>query len=236
MDITIDTITKICPESEIFESVLPLDNQDILELGCGDATLTRLIASTGEGRRIIATEVDDIQHQKNVLINDLPNVSFLLAGSENIPAVDNSIDIVLMFKSFHHVPKHLMAQALQEVKRVLKPDAMLYISEPVFAGEFNDILRLFHDEESVRKAAFETIKNAVDDKHYSLENELFFNTPVTFDDFDEFEKRVIGATHSEHQLSDELYDNVKNKFNQCCKNNSGEFLIPIRVDILRNIK
>ena len=234
MKINIDVIKKTCLEPEIFESVLSLNHQNILELGCGDAMLTRLIASTGEGRVITATEVDIIQHEKNVLIDDLPNVSFELAGCENIPALDNSFDNVFMFKSFHHIPKYLMTQALQEIKRILKPDGMVYISEPIFAGEFNEILRLFHDEESVRKSAFEAIEMAVDDKRFILDDELFFNTPVTFDNFEQFEKKVIGATHSEHRLSDELYADVKNRFTQYYESNDGKFLIPLRVDILRN--
>jgi ubiquinone/menaquinone biosynthesis C-methylase UbiE len=233
MKINIKSIQKTCPEAEIFESVLSLNHQNILELGCGDATLTRLIATTGEGRLMTATEVDTIQHEKNLLADDLSNVTFKLAGSENIPVSDNSLDTVFMFKSFHHVPEYLMDRALQEVKRVLKPDGITYISEPIFAGEFNEVLRLFHDEEAVRKAAFEAIKKTVNDKVFTLVDELFFNTPATFDNFEQFEEIVIGVTHSKHQLSDELYASVKQKFEHYHAINSGNFLIPIRVDILQ---
>lgn len=236
MKINSDLINKVCPEAEIFESVLSLDHQNILETGCGDAVLTRLIAEAGEGRTITATEVDIIQHEKNKLINDLSNVTFELASCENISAKNNSFDTVFMFKSFHHVPKSQMFRALQEIKRVLKPDGIVYISEPIFAGEFNEILRLFHDEEMVRKAAFETIEKAVDDNYFFLENEIFFNTPVTFDNFEQFEKRVINVTFAEHQLSDELNAKVKHCFSQYYENNKGNFLIPVRVDILSNNK
>lgn len=233
MKISAEPIQRTCPEVEVFESVLSLDNQNILELGCGDATLTRLIATNGEGRTMTATEVDVIQHEKNLDINDLPNVTFELAGCENISAVDNSFDTVFMFKSFHHIPESLMDKAIQEVKRVLKPGGKAYISEPVFAGDFNEVLRLFHDEESVRKAAFKTIKKAVKAKEFILVDELFFNTPAIFDNFEQFEERVIGATHSVHQLSDALYASVKQKFNDIHASNEGNFLIPIRVDLLQ---
>ena len=232
MKIIINNIEKICPESEVFESVLSLDQQNILELGCGDAKLTRLIAQAGKGRTITAAEVDSLQHNKNLLINDLSNVSFMLAGSEKIPAVDKCFDTVFMFKSFHHVPVELMLQALQEIKRVLKPGGQVYISEPLFSGEFNELLSLFHNEEQVRQAAFSTIKQAVADKLFTLQEELFFNTPLCFDNFAQYEKRVIGATYSEHQLSDELYARVKQKFAQAFAKNKGNFIIPIRVDLL----
>ena len=47
-----------------------IQGQHILELGCGAANLTRLIASTGSNRKIIAAEVDKIQHEKNLKIDD----------------------------------------------------------------------------------------------------------------------------------------------------------------------
>ncbi len=226
-------IEKTCPEAEIFESVLTLDNQFILELGCGDAVTTRLIAETGKGRAVTATEVDIIQHTKNLLIDDLPNVDFVLCGSERIPVADNTFDTIFMFKSFHHVPKELMEQALDEVNRVLKPSGFVYISEPIFAGAFNEILRLFHDEEVVRQAAFDALQKAVDKGAFSLIDEIFFNAPVHFDHFGHYEEKVIGATHSDHNLSDELYAQVKQSFEQAYKLNNGDFNVPIRVDILQ---
>lgn len=234
MKISLEPITRTCPEPEVFESVLSLNHQNILELGCGDAALTRVIATSGVGRIITATEVDTIQHGKNLLINDLPNVSFELAGSENIPCPDYVFDVIFMFKSLHHVPVHLMNQAMQEIKRVLKPNGLVYISEPVFSGDFNEVLRLFHDEENVRKTAFNVIEKCVEEKEFTLVDELFFNNPVIFENFQQFSDKVIGATHSEHQLTDKLYESVKRKFNHFHKKNNGQFLIPIRVDILKN--
>lgn len=232
MNISIKPIQKTCPEAEIFESVLSLNRKNILELGCGDASITRLIASSGEGRIITATEVDQIQHQKNIQTDDLPNVEFKLAGSEKIPADDNTFDIVFMFKSLHHVPLDLMDKALQEVRRVLRADGIVYISEPVFDGDFNEILRLFHDEKLMRQSAFEAIKKSVDNKVFSLVNEIFFYSPITFNDFKEFEERIIGVTHTEHYLSNDLYTEVKQKFENFYQQNNGNFIVPNRVDIL----
>ena len=232
MNISTEFIQRTCPEAEIIESVLPLNHKNILELGCGDASITRLIVSSGEGRIITATEVDLIQHQKNLQIEDLPNVEFKLAGSEKIPADDNTFDIVFMFKSLHHVPIDLMDKALQEVRRVLRADGLVYISEPIFDGDFNEILRLFHDEKLVRQLAFEAIKKSVDNKTFSLVDEMFFYSPITFNNFKEFEARIIGVTHTEHHLSNDLYTEVKQKFENYYQKNRGDFLVPNRIDIL----
>ena len=75
-----DFENKTCSEMELLKQ-LPLDGSTILELGCGRADITRFIATTGSGRKVIATEVDTIQHNINTLIADLPNVTFLEAGA-----------------------------------------------------------------------------------------------------------------------------------------------------------
>jgi len=220
-------------EMELLEQILSLDGMTILELGCGAAEITRGVATTGQGRTVIATEVDHIQHEKNQAITDLPNTSFLMAGAENIPLEDNSVDIVLMFKSLHHVPMESMEAAFSEIKRVLKTGGMAYISEPVFAGDFNEVLRLFHDEEEVRKAAYNAIQHTTDKKELNAVSELFFNTPKFFESFDVFDKKVINVTHSDHNLSAELHQQVKEKFSQYMRDNGANFLMPIRVNILQ---
>ena len=224
---------RICNESEIFEGVLSLDDRDILELGCGKAELTRLIASNGSGRRVVAAEVDTVQHEKNLLIDDLPNVTFIEAGSEAIPLDDESIDVVFMFKSLHHVPVNEMSKALSETRRVLRPGGMAYISEPIFAGSCNDVLRLFHDEEAVRAEAFKALKQFVEDGGLSLVDEIFFNVPVHFEDFNDYEQKVINVTHTNHKLGPELYEQVREKFSEHMGGQGADFLVPIRVDLLQ---
>ena len=233
MKIAAQSIELNCSESDIYNRLLSLDNKHILELGCGSAEITHTIASTGTGRSITAMEVDPIAHHHNVQMNDLPNVSFILAGAEAIPLPDESVDLVMMFKSLHHVPVNLMVQSMQEIRRVLKPGGLLYISEPVFAGEFNEILCLFHNEQRVREAAFNAIKRAIDDKSFSLVEEVFFNSPRRFENFAEFETRILNATHTEHALDEQLYQQVKQRFEQHLGDDGAHFLMPVRVDLLQ---
>jgi ubiquinone/menaquinone biosynthesis C-methylase UbiE len=233
MKITSQHIDITCPESEIFNHLLPLDGKHILELGCGNAEITRDIATSGTGRKITALEVDEIAHAKNLRITDLPNVTFALSGAQRIPLQDESVDVVLMFKSLHHVPMDLMETSMHEIRRVLKPGGLVYISEPIFSGDFNEILRLFHDEEKVRQAAFNVVKKTVDSGLFELVEETFFNSPKAFASFAEFESNVINVTHSNHELNDELYKQVKQRFEQLAGDDGAHMSIPIRVDFLR---
>lgn len=223
----------VCDERDVYEQLLPLHGADILELGCGKAEKTRAISQSGKARSIVALEVDEAQHTANLRNNDLANVSFGLGGAEAIPAVDESFDIVLMFKSLHHVPVERMDHAMAEICRVLKPGGLAYISEPVFAGEFNEILRLFHDEEAVRKAAFSAAERAVAIGRFELASEKFFSTPTHFDTFEQFEERILNVTHTNHRLSPELHRRVREQFMQHMTPHGADFETPLRVDLLR---
>lgn len=223
----------LCDEFTVVDAELALDGAHVLELGCGKAEKTRTLARSGKVASIVAMEVDAIQHARNLLADELPGVTFQHGAAEAIPCKDESFDIVMMFKSLHHVPTTQMDRALDEIRRVLKPGGMAWISEPVYAGEFNEILRLFHDEKLVREAAFMAVRKAVTDGRFVLVKQRFFFTPGRFDDFEQFEERIIRVTHTDHQLSPELLDCVRDKFNAHMTPQGARFRNPIRVDILR---
>jgi ubiquinone/menaquinone biosynthesis C-methylase UbiE len=226
----------LCDEYAVIAAELPLEGTQVLELGCGKAEKTRVIAQSGKIASILALEVDTIQHERNQQIRDLPNVEFRHGAAEAIPAGDCAFDIVMMFKSLHHVPLDKMDIALSEIRRVLKPGGLAWISEPVYAGEFNEILRLFHDEKAVREAAFSAVCRAVEDGRFQLVRQRFFSTPGHFDSFEQFEERIIRVTHTDHQLSADLLDRVRRKFAVHLAAEGANFRNPLRVDILRKAK
>jgi ubiquinone/menaquinone biosynthesis C-methylase UbiE len=233
MKIADPTQTTLVNEVRLMLDALPFDGAHVLELGCGKAEKTRTLAETGRVAEILALEVDAIQHARNLQVTDLPNVRFAHGGAEAIPAEDNSFDIVIMLKSLHHVPVAHMDTALSEIARALKPGGLAWISEPVFAGELNEIMRLFHDEQIVREAAFAAVCRAVEDGRLLLKEERFFNTRSLFDSFEQFDARMIRVTHSNHALSPELYREVQEKFAAHLTPNGATFLNPQRVDVLQ---
>ncbi len=236
MRISSDDYPLIGSESEVYNRVLPLDGKNILELGCGKAEFTLAIARDGQSRKLIAMEVDRQQLDKNLKLPKPDNVSFHYGAAEDIPLDDNSQDIILMFKSFHHVPEESMSAAMSEIQRVLKGDGLLYVSEPVFSGDFNEVLRLFHDEEIVRKSAFQALKQSLKDEAFVLEEEIFFSTHVEFDSFSDFSDKIINVSHTNHQLPDHILKEVRLRFENLSALNNGQFTAPQRVDLLRNNK
>lgn len=231
MRISNPEVSLVANEWDALDELLPLEGATVLELGCGKAEKTRIVAQ--KAATVLALEVDEIQLAKNWTITELQNVCFGHGGAEKIPAADSSYDIVLMFKSLHHVPTELMDNAFSEIRRVLKPGGIAYISEPIYAGAFNEILRIFHDERAVREAAFAAEKRAVLSRQLALVSQKFFLQPMHFESFSQFEEQVLKVTHTDHKLSPEKFDEVRSKFNQHMTPNGVEFYMPIRVDVLK---
>lgn len=222
---------RVASEADILDELLHLQGATVLELGCGKAEKTRVVAQ--KAATVLALEVDEKQLAQNLSITDLPNVRFAHGGAEKIPATDSSFDIVLMFKSLHHVPIPLMDSAFAEIQRVLKPGGVAYISEPVYAGDFNELLKLFHDERVVREAAFAAEQRAVSAERLALVAQKFFLQPMHFTNFAQYEEQVLKVTHTEHKLSAETYEKVRAKFSEHMTQGGAEFHMPIRVDLLR---
>ncbi|WP_296891873.1 class I SAM-dependent methyltransferase [Thiobacillus sp.] len=222
---------RVADEGDILKERLPLSGAKVLELGCGKAEKTRLVAQTAAS--VLALEVDATQLAENQAAEKPGNVQFAFGGAENIPTDDSNVDIVLMFKSLHHVPIERMDDTFSEIRRVLKPGGLAYISEPVYAGDFNEILRLFHDEKAVREAAFAAEVRAVSTQRLSLVSQTFFLQPMHFDDFSQFENRILKVTHTEHRLSPALHEAVRSEFNRHMSPNGATFHMPIRVDLFR---
>jgi SAM-dependent methyltransferase len=223
------------PHGEVIEELLSFDDAQVLELGCGRGETARAIATRHRRATVLALEVDTVQLEANRAGSQLANLTFAAGGAERIPAGDDTFDIVMMVKSFHHVPVDDMLQALREVRRVLQPGGLAYIAEPPFAGAFNEVMRIFHDEREVRAAAFAALKDIVSTGAMALETERFFLMPLHFDDFEDFAARHIDVTHTEHRLSTAQKQQVRAAFDKHMTPEGADFLVPMRIDLLRKL-
>ena len=219
-------------ELDLLKSLVALNGLDIIELGCGKAELARRLVASCPQCRVAALEVDDRQHAEN-LEHPVTDIAFVRAGAQAIPFETARFDLALMLKSLHHVPLSLMDKAIAVVRRVLKPGGLLYVSEPVFAGDLNEVIRLFHDEEEVRRAACQAIQRAVEAGEWDSVSETTFDMPVVFRDFADFEKRVINATYADHRLDDATRSQTRQRFDKHMRAAGARFVRPMRVNLLR---
>ena len=228
---------KTIDELSVMDKMLNFTNSSILEIGCGNAKRAQEIVLKRNISKFKAVEVDLAAHQENMLKN-IDKLSFASYPCEDIQEKDESFDIIMMLKSFHHVSPNNMLDGLCEINRVLKKNGLVYISEPIFDGNYNDIIKIFHDEQDVRLLAFQAIKLSIKNKLFESVSQFFYNSVVTLNSFKEFENNVINATHTSHNLTKEQYVIVKNKFESykdLSRTPNYYFEVPMRVDLLRKI-
>lgn len=223
----------ITDELALLQSLVDLPRHPrIIELGCGAAQLARKLLQRWPDSEVTGLEVDERQMAKNRL-KPQERLTFVQAGAQAIPFGNGAFDLALMLKSLHHVPLDLLDTALAEVHRALRPQGLLYVSEPVFAGALNEVMRLFHDEEAVRAAALRAVQRAVASGAWEQVDEVFFEMPVHYRDFAEFEQRMIGVTFVEHQLDAATLAAVRARFEPHMTADGAHFVRPMRVNLLR---
>jgi SAM-dependent methyltransferase len=227
-------LSLIDDELTLLNELVPLMQRDIVELGCGNAQTARALLQRHPGCHVTGLEVDTRQHAKN-LDNPQPGLEFIAAGAEAIPFPDASFDLTLMLKSLHHVPVPAMAGALDEIARVLRPGGYLYVSEPVFAGEMNEVVRLFNDEEAVRAAAQAALDTALSSDVWEQTAERQFDMTVRFRDFADFEQRLMRPTFADHQLDEAKVAEVAAVFARYSGPGGAVFRRPMHVRLLRRV-
>ena len=229
---TASTATLVHDELDLLAAHLPLAGLRIIELGCGAAALARALVQRFAGSHVTGLEVDERQHAKN-LAHPAPGLDFVAGGSQAIPFADGRFDLALMLKSLHHVPRPLMGQALAEAARVLRPGGHLYISEPVYAGALNDVVKLFNEERVVRELAQAAVDAALADGPWDAVADLHFQTPVHFADFATFEQRMMRPTFADHRIDETKLAEVRAAFMPHCDATGANFVRPMHVRLLR---
>lgn len=222
----------VTDEAGFMAQHLPLRGARIVELGCGKAELARHLLEQHKVAGVTGFEVDARQHAANAAAPPVRGLRFALGGAERIPMADSSSDGVMMLKSLHHVPMPLMDQAMGEIARILVPGGWLYVSEPVYAGEFNELVKRFHDEGEVRAAAYAALKRAAERGVLSWGKEIVFDTPLHFRDYEDFDRRIVQATHSDHALSQDLARQVREHFQRHVGEGGARFVRQMRINLM----
>ena len=229
-----DTIELPIVEDELalLNDWVGFDHQNIIELGCGAAKLSRDLLKRHPGCRVTGLEVDSVQHEKN-LQNPQEGLTFIAAGAQEIPFPDATFDLAIMLKSLHHVPVELMRPALAEIARVVRPGGLLYVSEPVYAGALNSVISIYNEERVVRIEAQRALDAAIDSEKWSQADELRFDSTSFYKNFEDFEKKHMHATFREDKITPEIIERVRAAFAPHCGPDGVTFRRPQHARLLR---
>lgn len=98
----------------------------ILDLGCGTGVLIQRLLQVAPASEVVG--IDASAEMLEIAKHKLPeSVDLKLGSADNLPFASNYFDIVVSTSAFHFFRSP--SQALQEAKRVLKPNGRLVITD-----------------------------------------------------------------------------------------------------------
>lgn len=113
----------------IFE-ILEKKSSYILDMGCGTGIATRQLCE--KGARIVGTDIDN-QMVRQAEMESAREIEYRVAPAERQPFADQTFDAVTAFSAFHWFANK---EALNEIKRVLKPDGVFFVVNKNETGDF----------------------------------------------------------------------------------------------------
>ncbi len=111
--------------------LLPIENKEILEIGCGNGVQAMYINSVYNPLRITGIDLNkgniEIAKSEKERAN-INNVKFLIGDAQNLTQISSeSIDVLLNIESAFHYPDK--SAFIREVTRVLKPGGQFLIAD-----------------------------------------------------------------------------------------------------------
>ncbi|MDP3093265.1 MAG: class I SAM-dependent methyltransferase [bacterium] len=125
---------KAQPPDKLIERSGIRKGMKVLDLGCGNGAFTTFVARiVGEDGIVYALDIQpdmlrQLEDKLNKLENkDIKNIKLIESDAYELPFENDSLDLVYMVTVLQEIPDR--QKALKEVKRVLKSDGILAVSE-----------------------------------------------------------------------------------------------------------
>ncbi|WP_440951014.1 class I SAM-dependent methyltransferase [Methanosphaerula subterraneus] len=199
----------------------------ILDLGCGTGRLAGYAGSiTGETGFVVG--LDPSEHRIRIAqerSRSIPQVSFQVGSDLDISRLPgNWFDAVYLNSAFHHIERHeARRSALAQIRRILKPEGSLGLSDPDQASP--SILRIITreilgyygihslDDDGVSSAELESV---LGDTGFRIRKVEYIKTPEHY----ESAQAVVKAASSSHfgnylsEVPEDLRDQVRTEIVQ----------------------
>lgn len=219
--------------ADMLTSSLNLEGKTVLDIGCGDGGLVRLM--TRQGAKVTGLDCNDAQLSKAYATEKAGNEIYIEGVGQDLPFEDEKFDIVIIFNSLHHIPAEHMADCLKESARVLKPGGTLYVSEPMAKGPHFELNQPVDDETVVRDQAYAALQAG--DFGLNEKEEIIYEHPMTYPDFASFKDRCTRIDPTRKEPFEALEDEMRRRFDTLgVKTDKGvEFAQPMRVNLFWKI-
>jgi len=129
-----DIRRKLQPPDKLIERSGIKQGMRVLEVGCGSGAFVTFVArAVGKTGKVYALDIQPamLRQLKAKLTRpenrDIKNIELIQASAYNLPFENNSLDLVYMITVLQEIPDR--QKALAEIKRVLKPEGILAVTE-----------------------------------------------------------------------------------------------------------
>jgi hypothetical protein len=217
---------------EVIESILDLNQAQVIDVGCGDGWLTRVLAQ--KGAHVTGIEVSPRQLAHARAMPTVADEHYIQGIAEDLPVPSRSADIVIFFNSLHHVDAQGLPKALKEAARVLKPGGILYVSEPMAEGPYFELMKPAHDETAVRSKAQQALRRGPD-FGLLVERQFSHLDSVVLKDFEAFHDRLTSINPEIRDRFDQNEEELRDNFERLGRKTEAGWVFdqPMRVTVLR---
>jgi ubiquinone/menaquinone biosynthesis C-methylase UbiE len=216
----------------VLRSVRPsIAGLKILDIGCGTGNLAGQLVAEGAAAVGIDPGVEAIRAATAAV----PQAEFFEGVAEALPFDNATFDISMMINALHHVPEMAMQAALGEAARVVRPNGVVIIVEPLPTGNFFSALQLIEDETVVRLAAQRAIETATLSGVLRRAATLNYIRREVFQTVDGFLDRIVAVDPSRREIVEKDEAAIRAAVLTAAEHNSEGSLVfdqPIKADVL----
>lgn len=118
-------------KSELIRMARITESSDVLDVGCGTATLTLMIKRARPAARVVGLDGDEriLEVARNKVAKSGMDIALDKAMSFDMPYPDGAFDRVVTCLVLHHMSAANQERTLKEVLRVLCPGGELHIAD-----------------------------------------------------------------------------------------------------------
>jgi ubiquinone/menaquinone biosynthesis C-methylase UbiE len=204
---------------DVLAELVALPGREVVDVGCGNGALVRALAARGAAVTGIEVSEEAVARAAD------GEHRYLVGSADALPLADASVDVCVLMRSLHHVPRERMGAALEECARVLRPGGVAYVAEPLYRGGFNALVALVDDEREVRALAQAALASTTALVH---ERTVEYDAPLKLESFDAFRRLVVSADPTRAERFAAREAELRERFAALADDSS-----PMRADVLR---